>query len=158
MGAACCKASGTDQLSNAESQKGTLHIMFDRIDKEKKGYISMKNLEDLMHDDAGFFQGKDTTHIMQKYGSDDKMTFEQFKGWWGSTYTTYGVAEEVNLSKLVDEVNDEKNNKEQQQLDPISEISDSIPELKGRPLSLSYNKGSKKGTNHALDTLAVSRS
>jgi len=148
MGAACCKAGGTDAAAGGSG--GTLEIMFNRIDKEKKGYISMKNLEDLMRDDKTYFQGKDTSHIMNKFGADNRMTFEQFKGWWGSTYTTYGEdnAGNLNLSKLVDEVNQEK----KEQLETIVEISENLADTKSHKLPQNKNSGG------ALDTLAVNRS
>lgn len=63
--------------------------MFRRIDKEGKGYIDLHNLEDLMRDDKTYFQGRDASHIIEKYGVDGKMNFENFKVWWNSTYTTY---------------------------------------------------------------------
>ena len=99
--------------------------MFNRLDKEKKGFISMKNLEDLMRDDKTYFQGKDASHIMEKYGSNGTMTFEQFQAWWGGTYTTYGN-EEMNLGRLVDEVNAEQ---KQKQANPLNPIQEQINEL-----------------------------
>lgn len=152
MGASCCKASGTGGLSSTDTHKGTLHIMFDRIDKEKKGFISMKNLEDLMRDDKTYFKGKDTSHIMSKYGTDGKMTFEQFKGWWGSTYTTYGESDGNNLGDLVDEVNNEK----KEQLATIAELTEGMSELRSKKNVNDVTGGSNSG--HHLDGLAVSRS
>jgi len=135
MGAACCKSDGTE-MTKSQSHKNTLQVMFDRIDKEKKGYISTKNLEDLMRDDKTYFQGKDAEHIMSKYGEDGKMTFDQFRGWWGGTYTTYGDdmgASGMNLSKLVDEVNEEQ--KQLDTIEEIAEISENMSELqKGKEI------------------------
>lgn len=117
MGAACCKTKSTQERQMSASGNGTLKAMFDRVDKEKKGYISIKNLQDLMRDDKTYFQGKDANHIMSKFGSDDKMTFDQFKGWWSSTYTTYN--DDINLSRLVDELHDDGTPK---QLSMIMEV------------------------------------
>lgn len=86
MGASCFKGSEAAGSSGIE-EGGTIGVMFRRIDKEGKGYIDMKNLEQLMHDDKTHFQGKDASHIMEKYGSDNKLQFENFKTWWNSTYT-----------------------------------------------------------------------
>jgi Ca2+-binding EF-hand superfamily protein len=93
--------------------------MFDRLDKEKKGFISMKNLQDLMRDDKTYFQGKDASHIMQKYGTDEQMSFEEFQAWWGSTYTTY---EDQNLGRIVDEVTQEFT-----AMEAIPELPDNAP-------------------------------
>jgi hypothetical protein len=79
--------------------------MFDRLDKEGKGYLDEKNLQNLLRDERSFFQGKDVVHILAKYGSDGRLTFEQFQGWWSSTYTTY---EDLDLGALVEEVSAEQ--------------------------------------------------
>lgn len=133
MGGACCKPGGmlnSRRLTKEEASKGTLRVMFDRLDKEKKGYISEKNLHDLMKDDKTHFKGKDVSHIISKYGSEGKMSFEQFKAWWGSTYTTYG--EDFNLGHVVAEVNHEHLH-----LDTITESAENAPEsMQSLPLSL----------------------
>ena len=91
MGGACSK-SDDDVLGSlpdgSNSKYGTVGVMFDRFDKERKGYISLKNLKDMMEDDKTHFQGRDADHIMNKYGTDGKMNIEEFKQWWNSTYTT----------------------------------------------------------------------
>ena len=90
MGAACSKSDdvvdSTPEGPNA--QHGTVGVMFDRFDKERKGYISLKNLYDMMKDDKTHFKGRDADHIMNKYGTDGKMNLDEFKQWWNSTYTT----------------------------------------------------------------------
>lgn len=45
----------------------------------------------MLCDDKGRYKyhGKDSAHIMRKYGTDGKMDFENFKIWWNSTYSTY---------------------------------------------------------------------
>lgn len=63
--------------------------MFQRIDKEGKGYIDLKDLESLMKDEKKYFGGKDASLIMEKYGTDGKMRIEHFITWWNSTYTSY---------------------------------------------------------------------
>mmetsp|Transcript_31558 Transcript_31558/g.65922 ORF Transcript_31558/g.65922 Transcript_31558/m.65922 type:complete len:126 (+) Transcript_31558:142-519(+) len=108
MGAACSKSDATP----VGDEGGTLGVMFNRFDKEKKGYISLKNLEEMMKDDKMHFQGKDADHIMGKYGTDGKMNFQQFSTWWNSTYTTYNDGA---IANLVDEVQTE------QRMEPIAE-------------------------------------
>lgn len=100
MGALCSKTSVNNDVANTDGG-GTVGVMFRNIDKEQKGYISMKNLSDLMRNDSSQFCGKGPDHVMQKYGTDGKMTFDQFKTWWSSTYTTYD--DPASLQKLVDE-------------------------------------------------------
>lgn len=93
MGASCCKTATPvpSSIYNVAPSKvgGPLHSMFQRIDKEGKGYINKINLDDLMKNDKSFFAGKGPSYILEKYGSDGKMTYEQFVLWWNSTYTTY---------------------------------------------------------------------
>jgi hypothetical protein len=115
MGAACRKANNVESAANTEG--GVIGVMFKRIDKEKKGYISEKNLEDMMRDDKTHFQGKDADHIMQKYGSDGKMSFVDFQTWWNSTYTTYN---DDALGKIVEDV--EAENSLEQHMEPIPEL------------------------------------
>mmetsp|Transcript_22018 Transcript_22018/g.61204 ORF Transcript_22018/g.61204 Transcript_22018/m.61204 type:complete len:127 (-) Transcript_22018:1173-1553(-) len=98
-----CGSSAPSQVESTEG--GTLGVMFKRFDKEKKGYISLKNLEEMMKDDKDHFQGRDAGHIMNKYGTNGKMNFEQFKAWWNSTYTTYN---EGDIANLVNEVENEQ--------------------------------------------------
>jgi hypothetical protein len=145
MGAACFKSAGavdtsassaaaaanqhhrrsTGGTGNAGSppEQSTVRTIFDRLDKEKKGYLNEKNLQDLLRDERSFFQGKDATHILNKFGSDNKITFEQFKGWWSSTYTTY---EDLDLGALVDEVSADQS--KQQQGKPVSRRKSSLDE------------------------------
>ena len=42
-----------------------------------------------MKNDKSFFAGKGPAYIIEKYGTDQKMTLEQFVLWWNSTYTSY---------------------------------------------------------------------
>lgn len=78
-------------------------IIFQRIDKDGKGYLSLDDLKALMKDDlkAYFPAGRGAEHMMGKYGNDGKLTLEQFDLWWNSTYTTYN--NEDAIGKLVDE-------------------------------------------------------
>jgi len=62
--------------------------IFDRFDKDKSGFISKGNLKQIIQDDKTF-RNVDVERILSKYGDDGKMSFEQFKFWWNSTYTTY---------------------------------------------------------------------
>ena len=90
MGGACSKSDdAVDSAPEGPNAKyGTVGVMFDRFDKERKGFISLKNLKDMMKDDKTHFQGRDADHIMTKYGTDGKMSLDEFKAWWNSTYTT----------------------------------------------------------------------
>lgn len=104
MGASCCKSS--DALGSGTvpagtgAQSETLLVMFRRIDKEGKGYINLKNLEDLMKDGKANFAGKGADHIMEKYGTDGRMEIEHFTTWWNSTYTSYN---EDALAQIVED-------------------------------------------------------
>jgi hypothetical protein len=90
--------------------------MFDRFDKERKGYISKKNLQDLMRNDQTTLN---CNHIMEKYGTDGQLNYEQFKTWWCSTYTTYN--DDATLDQIVEEVKEEL---QEQRLPPIGEMSE----------------------------------
>ena len=122
MGASCCKSaegmgSGTGGKSDRQDEEGgTLAVMFRQIDKENKGYIDLKNLEQLMKDDKTYFKGGSAEHIMEKYGTDGKMSMDNFKAWWGGTYTTYS---DDHMARLVEEAQQEEN------MEPL----DVIPEL-----------------------------
>ena len=119
MGAACCKSADGARTGGgkASEQGGTVGVMFRRIDKEGKGYIDLKNLEDLMKDDRTHFMGGTAAHIMEKFGNDGKMTLENFSAWWGSTYTTYN---DDHMARLVEDA---------QQLEENDQLLDIIPEL-----------------------------
>ena len=91
--------------------------MFRRIDKEGKGYIDLKNLEDLMKDDNTYFGGKGANHIMEKYGTDGKMRIEHFTTWWNSTYTSYN---DDTLAQIVEDA--QADNAQEQHMDPIYEV------------------------------------
>jgi hypothetical protein len=148
MGAACSRGSSAQSTSNiggggcggggggVDSSGGTLKVMFDRIDKEKKGYISRKNLDQMMMDDKTHFQGSDVDRILAKYGSNDQMSFMEFKLWWNSTYTTYG---DNDLERIVDEVDEEDAAAARRHyLDTITESEDSaipIPLPKNQHIS-----------------------
>lgn len=97
-----------------------LRVMFNRFDKDGSGYISRENLQKMMHDDKTHFQGNDVDHILNKFGTDGKMNFEQFSLWWGSTYTTYN--DDDALKRMVDEVN-----QEHEHMPPITEIDELAP-------------------------------
>lgn len=118
MGAACCKsadgAGGTGGRKVSE-QGGTLGVMFRRIDKEGKGFINLKNLEDLMKDDRTHFKGDTAAHILEKFGTDGQMTLDNFAAWWGSTYTNYS---DDHMARLVEDAQDEN----EHQLDVIPEL------------------------------------
>jgi hypothetical protein len=128
MGAACCKQHGCGTESNAP--ENVLEAMFERIDRDKKGYISLEDLQSLMKDDKTYFFGKDTTHIMNKYGSDSRMTFDQFETWWSSTYTTHNDSE---LRDMVDKATSEmaqaNNNQNGSPHQPMLGKIDELPEL-----------------------------
>ena len=63
MGAACGKSSDSAAMGEGAKVGGTLGVMFDRFDKDKKGYISTDDLQNMMRDDKTHFQGKDANHI-----------------------------------------------------------------------------------------------
>ena len=111
MGSLCFKPAKAP--AEPEPASGTLGIMFARFDKEKKGYISRQDLQAMMKDDKTHFQGRDVDHIMNKYGTDGKMDFNQFSTWWNSTYTTYNDGD---IANLVDQVH-----AEQQHMETIEE-------------------------------------
>ena len=111
MGACCCKTAKLENSSiyNVAQSKvgGPIHSMFQRIDKEGKGYINKNNLEDIMKNDKSFFAGKGPSYILEKYGTDGKMTLEQFVVWWNSTYTTYN---DETIEQIVQEAKKEQQN------------------------------------------------
>ena len=97
----CLWSKSTPEIIDPDPPGGTLGVIYSRFDKEKKGYISRRDLQSMMKDDKTHFQGKDVDHIMNKYGKDGKMDFNQFSTWWNSTYTTYNDGD---IANLVDEV------------------------------------------------------
>ena len=99
MGALCSR----QQSATPVADQSTAAVLFRRIDKDAKGYICLTDLQALMKDDlkAYFPEGRGAEHIVDKYGTNGRLTQEQFDVWWNSTYTTYGNDEA--LSKLVDE-------------------------------------------------------
>lgn len=69
MGAACSKsddAVGSMPEETPNASAGTVGVMFDRFDKERKGYISLKNLKDMMKDDKTHFQGRDADQYVNQ--------------------------------------------------------------------------------------------
>jgi hypothetical protein len=84
----------------------TLGVMFRQIDKQGKGFISRADLDRMMSDDKLHFGNKDVDHILEKYGTDQTLSFAQFETWWGSTYTAYND-DHGSLAQLVDEVHAE---------------------------------------------------
>jgi hypothetical protein len=123
MGASCSKPRGAPRLGliqptgatggamagNAGGEGGTLGVMFKRFDKHGKGFISRDDLKRVMADDKTHFGGNDVDRILEKYGTSGQMTFEQFKMWWGSTYTSYNDDDNA-IAQLVDEVHDDNPN------------------------------------------------
>ena len=63
--------------------------------------------------------------VVEKFGTDGKMTFANFELWWTSTYTTYN---EDALARIVEEVNDDTSGNHTG-MEPIPEI----PELSEVP-------------------------
>ena len=66
MGQTCCKTKESAwRETKKDENKGdsTLHVMFNRFDKDRKGYISKDDLQKMMRDDKTHFQGKDANHI-----------------------------------------------------------------------------------------------
>lgn len=115
MGACNCKsADGAGSGGRVDEEGGTLGVMFRRIDKEGKGYIDLKNLEQLMKDDKTYFKGNTAAHIMEKYGNDGQMSLDNFAAWWGSTYTTYN---DDHMARLVEDAQEEN-----EHLDVIPEL------------------------------------
>lgn len=57
----------------------------------------------MMKDDKTHIQGRVPVHIMNKYGADGKMSLEEFKIWWNSTYTTYNDSD---IENMVNEINE----------------------------------------------------
>ena len=87
MGALCTKAEAAVPTMEERNDKLCRDI-FDRFDKDKSGFISKENLKQIIQDDKTF-RNTDVDHILSKYGTDGKMSYENFKFWWNSTYTTY---------------------------------------------------------------------
>lgn len=106
MGCSSSKGAPTE-----EEGLSTIEVMFRQFDRNRKGYISLEDLQLMMKEDPAVsstglhIQNDDARHIMNKYGSDGKLTLDQFKLWWNSTYTTYNNEDEI--SRLVNEVQDE---------------------------------------------------
>jgi hypothetical protein len=67
---------------------------------------------------------------MNKYGSDSRMTFDQFETWWSSTYTTHNDSE---LRDMVDKATSEmaqaNNNQNGSPHQPMLGKIDELPEL-----------------------------
>lgn len=87
MGALCTKAEAAVPTLEERNDKLCRGI-FDRFDKDKSGFITKENLKQIIQDDKTF-RNTDVDHILSKYGTDGKMSYENFKFWWNSTYTTY---------------------------------------------------------------------
>lgn len=102
MGGLCTKAEV--QVPTLEQRNDKLcRGIFDRFDKDKSGFISKGNLKQIIQDDKAF-RNVDVEHILSKYGDDGKMSYEQFKFWWNSTYTTYN---DDNIRQILDELDAE---------------------------------------------------
>jgi Ca2+-binding EF-hand superfamily protein len=65
MGAICGKASSSAGNGQGAEEGGTLRVMYSRIDKDKKGYISKEDLQHMMRDDKT--HGKDANHISKSF-------------------------------------------------------------------------------------------
>lgn len=116
-----CQSNDTARNTNGSGSSkpasmNTTEYMFHRFDKDKSGFITLDNLKAIMRDDKTHFGGGDAEHIMNKYGTNGKMSLAQFQNWWNSTYTTYN--DDAMLAKLVDEVTSE----ETPHLDTIVEL------------------------------------
>jgi hypothetical protein len=102
MGGLCTKPQ-VKELSLEERNERTVRGIFDRFDKDKSGYISKVNLKQIVQDDKTFMNA-DVEHILSKFGENDRMSFEQFKHWWYSTYTTYN---DDNIRQILEELDAE---------------------------------------------------
>jgi len=102
MGGLCTKPE-VKTLSMAERNERTARGIFERFDKDKSGFISKENLQQIIQDDKAF-RNADVEHILSKFGENDKLSFEQFKFWWNSTYTTYN---DDNIKQILDELDAE---------------------------------------------------
>jgi vancomycin resistance protein YoaR len=103
-----------------DADEDIIHTMFKKFDKEGKGYISRQNLQKMMKGDTANMQRNDVDHTLAKFGTDDKMSLEQFELWWGSTYTTYN--DDSTLKNMVDEVHEE-----QTHLPQVAEMDEVAP-------------------------------
>jgi hypothetical protein len=137
MGAACsCKKATALNRGEAQHPGGTLGVMFGRIDKDGKGYIDLRDLNALMKDDyKAYFHGRGAEHIMEKYGQEGQMSFENFQHWWNSTYTSYN--DDAALAGTIDEV---LRLEQQQQQQPPEDAEESEPRpLQGRNVPSNKN-------------------
>lgn len=118
MGGLCSTNKNVSNRKHLRQGDSTAAVLFQQIDQEGKGYISLKNLEKFMRDRTGenntnitgsigsttapipINHGTDAKYIMNKYGTDNIMKFEQFQAWWSSTYTTYN---DDTIAKFVQE-------------------------------------------------------
>jgi hypothetical protein len=102
MGGLCTKPQ-EKELTLDERNERTVRGIFDRFDKDGSGYISKVNLKQIITDDKTF-KNADVEHILSKFGEDGKMSFEQFKHWWYSTYTSYN---DDNIRQILQELDAE---------------------------------------------------
>ena len=102
MGGLCTKPE-VKELTLEQRNERTVRGIFDRFDKDKSGYISKENLKQIIQDDKTF-KNADVEHILSKFGDEGKMSFDQFKHWWNSTYTTYN---DDNIKQILDELDEE---------------------------------------------------
>ena len=102
MGGLCSKAEA-QELTHAQREERTLRGIFHRFDKDNSGFISKDNLQQIIQDDKAFGNA-DVEHILAKFGENGKMSYEQFKHWWNSTYTTYN---DDNIKHIMDELDAE---------------------------------------------------
>lgn len=102
MGGLCSKPE-VKELTPEQRNERTARSIFDKFDKDKSGWISKENLQQIIQDDKAFGNA-DVEHILSKFGDDGKMSFEQFKYWWNSTYTTYN---DDNIKQILEELDAE---------------------------------------------------
>jgi Ca2+-binding EF-hand superfamily protein len=102
MGGMCSKPVAKE-MTLEERNERTVRGIFDRFDKDKSGFISKENLQQIIQDDKAF-KNADVEHILSKFGDNGQMSFEQFKHWWNSTYTTYN---DDNIKQILDELDAE---------------------------------------------------
>ena len=89
MGAACCKEADTvSDLPGRQREDSTLRTLFDRFDVDNSGYIDKENLKQVLKDDKWMGNEDNIDRILEKYGTDGKITFQEFQNWWHSSYTT----------------------------------------------------------------------
>lgn len=103
MGALCTKADPVEEMTPEEREELKLKTIFSRFDKDNSGVISKENLKQLIQDDKTFGDA-DVDHILNKFGDDEQLSYEQFKFWWNSTYTSYN---DDNIKQILEDLHNE---------------------------------------------------